>query len=259
MPDPYLTRDAPIVDLVHPPQELVGKARRMELNPAVPNGGRRRLRHPPGTHEPLLGEHRLDDRSRTLGVSDRVLVVFDSLYKVPLFEPADQVRACLEAVLTGERAGVFVERPILVQDVDHFKVLADAHLIVVGIVAGRHLHRARTERRIDGVVGDNRNPTFQRRHLRQFSDQSGIPVVFRMDRYGRVPQNRLGPCGRHHDVPAVRDGIPDVPQLARNSFVQDFEVRDRRAVLRVPVDQIRPFVDQSLLVETNESFVDRPR
>lgn len=53
-------------------------------------------------------------------------------------------------------AGILIECTVVVQDVDEFQAMANADLVIVGIVCRRDLYGAGTERHVhDDVIRDN--------------------------------------------------------------------------------------------------------
>ena len=124
---------------------------------------------------------------------------------------------------------------IFASDVDHRRhrqPVAQADLVVGGIVRRRHLDRARAEAAIDRCVGDDRNRALeQRRHQHAAPDQRRITFVVRMNGDRDVGENRFRTRGRDRSVDAVAavgERIGDVPQRRIAFDVLDLRIRDRR-------------------------------
>ncbi len=66
-----------------------------------------------------------------------------------------------------------------------------ADLVVVEVVAGRDLHAAGAERRIDVLVGDDRNQAIGERQATLLADEMPIALVFRMHGDGGVAEHRF--------------------------------------------------------------------
>ena len=73
------------------------------------------------------------------------------------FHVGPQLLARHVTIQPGIRPGVGVERRVLVHDVDDRQVVTLADLVVVGVVAGRDLQRARAEFAIHVLIGDDRD------------------------------------------------------------------------------------------------------
>ena len=136
--------------------------------------------------------------------------------------------------------------------------MAGADLVVVRIVGGRHLHRARAHLRVGVVVGDDWDrPVHQGKH--HLPSDGVLPAtVAGMDGDARVSEHGLGPRGGHHHVGAAfESGVADVPQPARGEDLLCLQVGDDAAASGAPVDHPGAAVDPALLVEPCESLEDR--
>jgi len=86
--------------------------------------------------------------------------------------------------------------------------------VVHGIVARRHLERARAELALDALVRDHRHAPLDPGHDHFAADQVAIALVLGMDRDAGIAEHRLRPRRRHHDVGVRRafDRIFEVPE-----------------------------------------------
>lgn len=81
-------------------------------------------------------------------------------------------------------------------------------------------------------------------------------IVARLE-FGRIAV--FVECDRILVGDAFLERIAEVPEIAVDLVLFDFEVGDRRQQLRVPVDEALVLVDQALLVERDEDFQDSGR
>ena len=126
------------------------------------------------------------------------------------------------------------------------------------VVCGRDLHRAGAERRVDRLVGDDRQLTTEDRKDGGLPDQVLVPAVGRTHRDTGVAQHRLDTGRRHRDVAAaVRERIVDVDEFAFDVGVLDLDVGEGRLATRAPIDDPVPSIDQALVVEIDEHFPHR--
>jgi len=78
--------------------------------------------------------------------------------------------------------------------------------------------------------------------------------------HGGVAEHGLRARCRHHNATrAVGQGVLDVPQVAVDFVVgHHFLVRDGRPIVRAPVDDVGPTVDEAVVVELAEDKTDGP-
>ncbi len=126
------------------------------------------------------------------------------------------------------------------------------------IVRRSHLHRAGAERRVDELVGDDRDAPVGQRQRHGLTDQVRVPVVVRMHGDRRVAEHRLG-AGRDHDDRRVTLSVADGDQLAVVVGVVDLDVAQRGEAARAPVDDPLGAVDQIVVVQPLEDRPDRGR
>ena len=197
---PELPRDAPVVEVDHPAQELPApvlghEAHLVDVRDDVV-GERPRL------HEPLLAEQRLDHAAAALALAQREGVRFGAALETQLGEAGLQRRADLDAVLALERTRVGVQRSVEVQDVDERQVVSLAGLEVLEAVARRDLHRAGAELRVDQLgVGDDGKLAPRDRMPDVLADQALVARIVRVDGDGGVAQHRLDASGGDDNLP----------------------------------------------------------
>ena len=156
---------------------------------------------------------------------------------------------------------IFVQRAVLVEDVDQRKVVALADFEVVEVVTRRDLHRAGAFLRIGVLVGDDRNRAMRERQHHILADQILVARIVGMDRDGRVAEHRLRPRRRDGDEASwlVFDRIVDVPEVPLHLDVLDLEIADRGLQPRIPVHQTLVLVDQALAMQLDERLEDGAR
>jgi hypothetical protein len=212
-------------------------------------------------HEPLVGEHRLDDDTGAIAARHLQEMRLDLVEEALLLEIADHEFARSEAIQAAiALRGVVVDARVERQDRDHRQLVTLTHRVVIEIVCRRHLDTAGAEREIDVGVGNDRDlaPTEgQPDHLAQ---QVAVALIVGMDHHRRVAEHGLRACrGDDQRSTAVGQRVADVPQLSALLFLDDLEVGDRGLQDGIPVDQALAAIDQSLAVELDESLGDRAR
>ena len=109
-------------------------------------------------HEPLVGEHRLDDLAGARAARHHQAVLLRLHQQAQRLEVGHHPLARHEAVEAAVGGGrVVVDRGVEIQHADHRQAMALAHGIVVGIVRRRHLDDAGAEFAVDVGVGDDRD------------------------------------------------------------------------------------------------------
>ena len=139
-------------------------------------------------------------------------------------------------------------------DVERHEAVAQADRVVVEIVGGGDLHGPGPLLGIGVLVGDDRDVAAGQRQRQLAADEVAVARVLGVDRHGLIAEQRLGPGRRHHDVALrlVGERVADEPEVALDLPRLDFEVGDRGAELRVPVDEARAAVDEPVAVERDE-------
>ena len=161
----------------------------------------------------------------------------------------------------------------------HRNVAALGDLIVVKVVRAGNLHRARAEIWIWIFIRDDRNQAAELFRpdwdFTQLADDRSIALIRRVHSHRAITKHGFRPrcCDRdivpllfQRDV-AVRifldigvgltasERIFEVPHMAVDFFILDFEIGNRRLELRVPIDQTFGAIDQALIIEIDKSLV----
>ena len=152
---------------------------------------------------------------------------------------------------------------MVVDDVDHFEVVAQADLIVMDIVRRSHLQAAGTEIHFDVVVFDHGDLPVDQRDQHLLAAQPVVALVSRIDTDGGIRHDRLRTGGRDDQVfvrriaRTVGNEIAQVVEMALGILVDDLVVTDGGQGHRVPVDHAYAAVDHALPVEMHEGGDDR--
>ena len=145
----------------------------------------------------------------------------------------------------------------LVHDGQVRQVVALADLEVVRVVRRGHLDRAGAERRVDVLVGDDRDAAAGQRQLDLGADQVPVALVVGVHGDRGVAEHRLGPGGGDHDR-VVAVAVADRDELALVVGVLDLDVGQRGQAARAPVDDPLGPVDQAVVEQPLEDGEDGP-
>ena len=251
---PELAGDAPVVHVLHPVEIGLGEALGHELDAPVLDDVDGLLRQRLHLHKPLRARQRLHHGAAAIAAA-HVVAVGLHLHEIALLLQIGHDRlAGLVAVEPVVLAAV-TDLRVLVDALHLLEIMAQADLVVVGVVAGRHLHRAGAEAELDVFVRHDRELAPHERQDRVLADEVPIALVVRVDGHAGVAQHGLGP-GRGDDelLVGVLDRVADVPEVARHVLVLDLRVRQGGAAVRAPVDDAAALVDEALFVEIAEGL-----
>ncbi len=253
MPPPELAGDAPVVYVLHPVDIGLGEALGHEPDRPVVHDADRFLRQRLHLHEPLRGDERLDVVVAAVAGADVVGIRLGLDEVALLLQIADDRPAALVAVHAVVRSAVFVDGAVVGNDADDLKVVAQTHLKVVGVVRGRHLHRARAEADLAVLVAHDGDLAVHNGQDAGLADQVLELLVPGVDRNARVAHHRLGTGGGDDDIAAaVGKRVADIPEAARLINILHLRVGERGQAVRAPVDDAAALVDQPLVVQLAE-------
>ena len=138
---------------------------------------------------------------------------------------------------------------------DDLQVVAQAHLEVVGVVGGGHLHGAGAEAQLHVVVRHDGDLPVHDGQDAGLAHQVLEPLVLRVHGHAGVAHHGLGAGGGHHQVSgAVGQGVADIPQVAGLVHVLHLGVRQGGDAVGAPVDDAAALVDQALVVQLAEGL-----
>ena len=230
---PQLARDAPVLDVAHPVVPGVDPLRRHEAHVAVLDRADRApcdrlavaagLRH---RHEPLVGQHRLDDLPGARAARHHQLVLLGLDQQAERIEVGHDLLARDEAVEAAVRHRcVVVDCGVEREHADDRQLMPLADRVVVRVVRRRDLDDARAELAVDVRIGDHRNRAAAQRQRDLLADERGVALVVGVHHHGGVAEHGLGPGGRHHQrAGAVGQRVADVPEETVFLFAFHFEV-----------------------------------
>ena len=125
------------------------------------------------------------------------------------------------------------------------------------IVGGGELDRAGPELRVHRGVGDHGDQAVGEGKPDQRADQVPIARVVGVHPHAGVAQHRLGTGGRHDEVTAPLERVPDPPDAAVLLFLLRLLVGERGETARAPVDDVLAAIDQVPFVPVHEHLAHR--
>ena len=249
---PELAGNAPVVHILHPVIIGLAEALGHELDAPVAHGLDGGLGQRLHLDEPLGARHRLDRRAAAVARADVVIIGFGLDEVALLLEIGHDGLAGLISVETVVLAAVD-DAGILVKDEDLLEVVALADLVVVRVVAGRHLDAAGAEIELDIIIGHDGQLTPDQRQDCRLADEMLVALVRRVDRDAGVAEHGLRTGGGDGEiVVAVLERVADIPERAGHILILDLRVGQRRAAVRAPVDDAVALVDEALFIQLAE-------
>ena len=254
---PKLTGDAPVVDVLHPVGVGLGEALGDELDFALLHHAQCLLGKGLHLHEPLGGDQGLHVVVAAVAGA-HVVVIGLGLDQISLLlQIFHDLLAALVTVHTVVGAAVFVDLSVIADAADDLQIVAQAHLKVVGVVGGGHLHGAGTEAQLHVVVRHDGDLPVHDGQDAGLAHQMLEPLVLRVHGNARIAHHGLGTGGSHHQVAgAVRERIADVPQVAGLVQILHLRVGKSGGTVGAPVDDAAALVDEALVVELAERLTD---
>ena len=155
MSPPQLTADTPVLDVLHPVAVGVLELRRVQADLVIHHrieGGLSESLH---LEEPLHRELGFDGDERTLGVTYLIRVSLDLLHQACSLEVEFDLLTYVKAIHTSVSSPVFVERTIVMEDIDGLQLVLLSEHIVIDVVRRGDLQTACTELDIDVLVFDD--------------------------------------------------------------------------------------------------------
>ena len=249
---PELAGDAPVVHILHPVIIGLAEALGHELDAPVAHGLDGGLGQRLHLDEPLRARHRLDRRAAAVARADIMIIRLGLDEVALLLEIGQDGLARLVAVEAVILAAVD-DAGILVEDEDLLEIMAQADLVVVRVVAGRHLDAAGAEIELDIIIGHDGQLAAHERQDGRLADEVLVALVRRVDRDAGVAEHGLRTGGGDGEiVVAVLERVADIPERAGHVLIFDLGVRQGRAAVRAPVDDAVALVDQALFVQLAE-------
>ena len=243
------------MDVLHPVDIGLGEALRHELDGPI-------LHHTDGLlgqgrhlHEPLGGDQGLHIVVAAVAGAHVVAVRFG------LDQVALRLQICHHRLAAGVAvhslvfSGVLVHGAVIADAADDLQIVPQAHLEVIGVMGGGHLHGAGTEAYLAVIVAHDGNFAVHNGQDAGLADQVLELLVLRVHRHAGIAEHGLRAGGGDHDVTAaVRQGVTDIPQIAGLIGVLHLGVRQGRQAVGAPVDDAAALVDQALFVQLAEGL-----
>ena len=160
---PELARDAPVLDVLQPVVVDLGEALGHDADAPVAHGRQGGVGQRLDAHEPLRGDHRLDDLAAALRARHGQLVGLFAEHQPGGAHIFPELLAAFEAVQAGVGPAVGVDARRFVQHGDDRQAVALADLEVVRVVPGRDLERPGAELAVDVFIGDDRDGAVEHR------------------------------------------------------------------------------------------------
>ena len=186
---PELTRDAPVVDVVHPVEIHLAIVVGDDGDLVGFDGGDRLFGERLDFDEPLRREARLDDSSGAIALSERDGVVLRSDEEALRGEVFDHASTRCETIKAGIGAGIRVHLVVFVNDFDLRKVVAQSGFEVVGIVRWRDFDGTSTELGLCKIVSDDRDFPIHQREQDFLAMQVRIALIFRIHGNGSIAEH----------------------------------------------------------------------
>ena len=220
------------------------------------DGGPGQGRH---AHPPLLAHERLDHVVTAIAVADLVDIGLLTDHRPLLAEGLGDLATSVlhrEAVETGEVGDV--HGPVQPDHVDDRETVADADLVVGGIVAGGDLECTGAEGHLDRRVGDDRDAPAGEGKDDVTAHQVPVAGIVGIHRHRGVPEHRLGTDRGHDHLAAALHGVAQAGEGVVVLDPFDLLIADGAAIVGAPIDDAGAPVDQSLVEEGLEDGADGP-
>ncbi len=206
----------------------------------------------------MRGDHRLHDLAAALGTRDGRAVGLGLDHESGLLHIGPHILARVEAVLPLVGSAVLIDLCRLVQYREDRQVVALPNGVIVRVVSRRDFERAGPKLHAHILVRDHRDLAIQDRHDGFPTDELMVALIFRMNRYSCIAEDRFRADRRHRDkFVGVGELILEVIQCRVFLTVFHLEIRDRSLESRGPVDEARTAVDESPFVQAHEGLSHR--
>ena len=200
MPPPQLTTDAPVLQVLKPIKVDLLPARRMELDRPVLDNTLGVFFELVDSHEPLLGEPRLELVVAAIAMHDGVIMIVNMIEQTERLKLVDDGFTAFVSVHAGELAIAFDHVRGLVENIDLLKVVTLTHRVIVRVVSRGNLDKAGTELGIDVKIGEDGDFAVDDGKLDLGTDEFLLGFVLGANRYAGVAEHGFGARGGNHDV-----------------------------------------------------------
>ena len=274
MAPPKLTRNAPVLNVVHPlvvsvhpvfwHKAHLARVHRVNgfLRNAFASGVLRAdFVH---SHKPLVCEHWLHHLAGACANGQHQFVGLDFNQQALFFQVFDHGLAGYKAVhaLIGFWA-VFIHSGRQCEDGDEGQVVAHGTCVVVGIVGARDLHATGAKFTVNKVVCNDGDLAIAQRQIHFFAHQMFVAFVFGVNGQRTIGQHGFrtgggnGHAFLHHainELRAIGKRVQDVVHLAIGFDVFNLQIGHRTLQHRIPAHQTLASVNEALLVQLHKGF-----
>ncbi len=256
MSPPQLAGNAPVLDVFQPLLERVVKAFRHKRDSLLALlvfehlvGERAHL------DKPLFRQVRLHDHACALGMPDLVRVLLDVVDHTVLFKIGHERLAAFEPVHAFVLVGHGVHRAVVVHADRHVESIFFREREVVGVVSRRTFHDGRSKFHVDVVVGHDWQRLSVGRVDGVLANQVLVALVVWMNEDRLVGEHRFrARRGDDEFFPGFHNFVFEVIHVAHDFLVLNFDVAQRGAGLRIPVDDALALVNQPVVVQVDKHF-----
>ena len=258
MSPPYLTGNAPVLDIFKPVEVYLVKTLGNELCLAVLYRVDRRLCQRLHLNEPLCRYLGLYGSSAAVAGSD-IVAVFLDLNKCALSpEILNDSLSCLVAIHSCVLRVIVYDSSVIVHNVDNGKVMAAAYLKVIRVVGRSYLNYTCSEIHFNVIVRNDRYLTVNERKNNCLADKRLIALVIRVYCNCRIAEERFGTsCCKFKVIVRILYLIAEVPEVSCLILVCYLSIGKRSPAFRTPVDYTLAAVNQTFFVVLYENLLDR--
>ena len=171
-----------------------------------------------------MSPHRVCVRNDFYKISLLLQFFYDSLSRLVA------VHACVFAA-------IFIDRGVIVHDVDLRQVMALAYLEVIRVVSRCDLHRSGTELFVYIIIRNDRDFPAYKRQDYILPYNIFIALVIRMNGDRRISEHCLRTCGRNLEKTVCsHDRVFDMPEVSFLLLMLYLCIRQGSLTFRTPVD-----------------------
>ena len=122
-------------------------------------------------------------------------------------------------------AAIFIDRGIIVHNINFLKAVTLSDLKVIRVMCRSHLHGSGSEFFVNIRICDDRNFLIYKWKHRFLSDNIRIALILRIDNNRRISKHRFRTGCRDHKA-SVRtyDRVADMPEMSRLFFMLYFRI-----------------------------------
>ena len=251
---PNLAGNTPVANIIHPAGVGLGEALGHELGATIVNAIHSSLNQGLHFYEPLSRNKGLYNAAAALAVTNSMGMVFDFNKIAASFQISHNVLAAFLASLTFIFACFRSHFAIHANNNYAGQVMANAHLIVVGVVGRSDFYSAGTKFQINIAISDDGNNTTIGGQSQMLAYQMTIAGVSRVYSYSGIARDGLRTSGSNGQIGALflHYGITEVPQMARIILVLNLDIGQSSIAVYAPVGDAGAFINEALFKQSAE-------